>query len=550
MEMKSKNVYASLVVIGMTLLTLWGINRAYGYLTSFDSIEAVEVDKDGNVIKKEEAYTEEELFIQRLSNPRAGDIYIIKEGLDSFSFFQIGNVDSTDLIPIFKGAYPLKDSVLLASKVEDMGTSFPNYFDTSDIYDLSRKEMRRMNKAGKIKQIYRTHGKLNNVRPTKEPNTNFIMAFLFLLQLLAFVTLAYLGIWLANYGKSNFRHKKSINKVITFIGIAFMIALLGEALTFGREGELNLLYRFIRNLASIFMFYGAYLLLNKLFEKRYSFLKYQLLLAGGLILSGVFIEIINQFSLVLYKEGRLETSIMTLFNFEDNSTVVIDFFSMLYFSIANLIYNVNTHQKKLTLNQKEYEITRLNELKTKAELEALTAKTNPHFLYNSLNTIAALAKIDADKTEKMAIALSKFLKYSTNREGTNLVALKEEIEMIETYLSVEKIRFENQLEYQISVEEAIEHSQMPRFLLQPLVENALKHGYHTSSQKILISVEATMEGKGFMVKIKDSGLPFPEDFTGGYGLDSVSKKLLLLFPNRHRFELLNEPEKMVRITLW
>lgn len=550
MEIKSKNIYAALILLGITLLALWGINRAYIYLHAIDAIEQVEVDKDGNVKGDSKANIEEELFIQRLSNPRAGDIYLIKEGLDSFSFFQIGNVDSTDLIPIFKGAYDLKDSVLLASEVEDMSKFFPNHFDTSDIYDLSRRELRTMNKAGEIQQIYRQDGKLNNVRPNKEPNTTFLMAFIFLIQFLAFVTLIYLGIWLANYGKTNFEQKKSINKVITFIGIAFLLALVGEALTFGREDELNLLFRFIRNLGTVFMFYGAYSMFSKFFKNRFSYLKYQLLLAGGLIISAVFIEIINQFLWMFYKEGRFETNLMLLFDLEDNPTIVIDFFGMLYFSIANLIYSVSAHQKKLTLNQKEFEITRLNALKSKAELEALTAKTNPHFLYNSLNTIAALAKIDAEKTEKMALALSKFLKYSTNRQGTNLVSLMEEIEMVETYLSVEKIRFEDQLEYQISVDKTLENIKVPRFLLQPLVENALKHGYQSASQKIFISVEAVQAKKGMVLKIRDSGLPFPDDFTGGYGLDGVSKKLFLLFPNRHYLELLNEPEKMVRITLW
>jgi len=218
-------------------------------------------------------------------------------------------------------------------------------------------------------------------------------------------------------------------------------------------------------------------------------------------------------------------------------------------SIANFIFNINLHYKKLTLNQKDYEITRLNEQKTKAELEALTAKTNPHFLYNSLNTIAALAKIDADKTEKMAIELSKFLKYSTNRKGTNLVPLREEIEMVETYLKIEKIRFEDQLEYQIEIEKSAENQMIPRFLLQPLVENALKHGYRIGTDKIKLAIIATMEKHQLILKIKDSGLPFANDFTAGYGLDSVTKKLHLLFPNRHTLAFLNTPDKQILIKL-
>ena len=547
--MKSKKIFIGFVVFGMTLLIFFGIHRIYPFLTAPDSIRAIEVDDNGTVKRDNEAYTEEELKAQRLSNPRAGDIYLIKEPNDSFSFFQIGNVDSTDLIPIIKGAYMLKDSVLLVSEIEDMDKSFPNYFDTSDIFELSRSELRAMNKADKIQQIYRTYGINRNVRPSKSHNVTFLTTFVFIIQLLAFITLAYLGIWLVNSGKTSFRHKKSINKVITLIVIAFLIAIIGDALTFGIVRDLNLLFRFIRNLSTIFMFYGAFILLNEFLENRFSFLKYQLLLAGGLIISGVFVEIISQFVLVLYKEGKFETNIVTLFDYEDNSTIIIDFFSMLYFSIANLIYSLNAQQKRLMLNQKDYEITRLNELKTKAELEALTAKTNPHFLYNSLNTIAALAKTDADKTEKMAIELSKFLKYSTNRKGTNLVTLQAEIEMVNTYLKIEKIRFEDQLTFQIEVSDAAKKRLIPRFLLQPLVENALKHGYQIGTEQIELTIIARIEVEELVVQIKDSGAPFADDFTAGYGLDSVTKKLHLLFPNRHQLELLNTPEKQIQIRL-
>ncbi|MFK7978647.1 MAG: hypothetical protein AB8G86_01580, partial [Saprospiraceae bacterium] len=102
--MKSKNIFIGVVVFGMTMLTFWGIHRIYTFMTAFDSIEAIEVEKDETVKRDKEAYTEEELFTQRLSNPRAGDIYLIKEAIDSFSFFQIGNVDRNN----FMENYPIK----------------------------------------------------------------------------------------------------------------------------------------------------------------------------------------------------------------------------------------------------------------------------------------------------------------------------------------------------------------------------------------------------------------------------------------------------------
>ncbi len=543
---KSKYILSSLIVIGTLLLTIWGINRMYQMLVSVNAIDSIEVDSR---VESKEEYTETELKMQRLSNPRAGDIYLIKEPNDSFSFFQIGNVEEIEEVPIFKGAYLIADSFLLETTVQDLEKEFPTHFDTYGFKFSSRTELRALNEAGRIQNIYRqeTYGK--NLQPS-DSKFMFLSAFFILLQFLAFATLAYIGIWLANLGKNNFQKKKSINQVVILIGIAFLIAIVGAIVELGRIDGTNLLFRFLRNLGTVFLFYGSFNLFNRFLVKHFSFYKHQLLLVGGLILSGIVAELLMQWLSIYFITGRIETTFENLFNAtESPNNMVIDIFSMIYFSIANLIFNINLYQKRLTLNQKDYEITQLNELKTKAELEALTAKTNPHFLYNSLNTIAALTKTDTDKTEKMAIELSKFLKYSTNRKGTNLVSLQEEIEMVNTYLKIEKIRFEDQLTFQIEVSDAAKKRLIPRFLLQPLVENALKHGYQIGTEQIELAIIATVEAKELVIQIKDSGAPFADDFTVGYGLDSVTKKLHLLFPNRHQLELLNMPEKQIQIRL-
>ena len=122
--------------------------------------------------------------------------------------------------------------------------------------------------------------------------------------------------------------------------------------------------------------------------------------------------------------------------------------------------------------------------------------------------------------------------------------------MVATYLKIEEIRFGDQLSFQIEVAENTENQMIPRFLLQPLVENALKHGYQVDTETIQLAIIATMEPEGLVLKIKDSGAPFADDFTVGYGLDSVTKKLQLLFPNQHRLELLNTPDKHIRINFY
>lgn len=544
----ARYVFSTFIVIGTLLITIWIVNRLYQVFVAIDAIETIEVDDRNNVIQSNKNYTEAELKIQRLSNPRAGDIYLVREPNDSFSFFQIGNVDDMEEVPIFKGAYLIADSFLLEDRVREMEVEFPDHFDTYGFEFSSRSALREMNEIGAIQSIYRIEEYPKN--SSSDLKIIFLPLLFGFLWFLSFATLAYLGIWLANIGKTSFQNKKPINKVLIFIGISILIAVVGVAVEIGNFNNINLLFRFLRNLGTVLLFYLGFNFLNPFLERHFSFYKHQFLLMGGLIITGIITEIVIQFLSLYFMAEKIETNFENLFNAKRHpNNMVIDVFSMIYFSVANLVFNINLHLKKLTLSQKDYEITRLNELKTKAELEALTAKTNPHFLYNSLNTIAALAKVDAAKTEKMALELSKFLKYSTNRKGTNLVSLVEEIEVINTYLKIEQIRFSDQLSFHIEVEKAAETWFLPRFLLQPLVENALKHGYQVGTESIQIRIIALVENGQLILKIKDSGLPFADDFTAGYGLDSVTKKLHLLFPNQHRLEFMNVPEKQIQITI-
>src|SRR4029079_2217329 len=132
-------------------------------------------------------------------------------------------------------------------------------------------------------------------------------------------------------------------------------------------------------------------------------------------------------------------------------------------------------ERKRKLSEKELELSKLQALKTKAELDTLHSKVNPHFLYNALNSIADLSITDGKKARKMTIALADLFRYSINYSNNNFTTVKEELEMTEIYLQIEKIRFEDQLRYHISADDSLYHYLVPRFVLQPLVENAVKH---------------------------------------------------------------------------
>lgn len=183
-----------------------------------------------------------------------------------------------------------------------------------------------------------------------------------------------------------------------------------------------------------------------------------------------------------------------------------------------------------------------------SQFESLQSKVNPHFLYNSLNSIAGLATVDGEKTRQMALALSRFFRYNMNREQEVMVSLEEEAEMISTYLEIEKIRFGDKLNYQINLPSGVGQFSLPRMLLQPIVENAVKHGLKGDCESLNIVISFTPSEKGLTISIKDNGAPFPDDFMPGYGIRSVYEKLDLLYPDNYKVEWLTSPEKVV--TIW
>jgi two-component system, LytTR family, sensor kinase len=227
-------------------------------------------------------------------------------------------------------------------------------------------------------------------------------------------------------------------------------------------------------------------------------------------------------------------------------------FAYLNAVVTGLIYTAVNYvelERKRKLNEKELEVTRLMALKTKAELDALHSKVNPHFLYNALNSIADLSITDGKKARKMTIALADLFRYSINYSSNNYSTVKEEVEMAEVYLVIEKIRFEDQLNCTVKVDEELKHYLIPRFILQPLIENAVKHGLKATGQMTEIELEIKKNEAGFVMSVSDNGPAFPDEINPGYGVKSVYDKLELLFPDNFELKFSNTPRKQVSIQI-
>jgi LytS/YehU family sensor histidine kinase len=161
----------------------------------------------------------------------------------------------------------------------------------------------------------------------------------------------------------------------------------------------------------------------------------------------------------------------------------------------------------------------------------LRQQLQPHFLFNSLNSINALIGSRPEEARKMVQQLSDFLRGTIKKEETQWVTLHEEIQYLQLYLDIEKVRFGNRLATQIETDESAQSLKLPALLLQPIVENAIKFGLYDTTGETLIRMHSKKEGNDLVITVLnpyDPETASPRQGTG-FGLKSVQRRLYLLF---------------------
>ena len=212
-----------------------------------------------------------------------------------------------------------------------------------------------------------------------------------------------------------------------------------------------------------------------------------------------------------------------------------------------LIY-LNNFSENL-IKQKDVELSHLKALNSEAEVKLLQSQINPHFLYNALNSIASLAQTDGVKTEKMALSLSDLFKYSINRKGKKNSTIGDEVDMVNNYLEVEQVRFGDRLNFNIHVDENLETLKIPMFLIQPLIENAVKHGISKVENHGEIVLKIIKNNSDLMISVQDNGPDFPDGLVSGHGLQTVFDLLRLSYNNDATLSWTNTPKKEITITI-
>jgi sensor histidine kinase YesM len=229
------------------------------------------------------------------------------------------------------------------------------------------------------------------------------------------------------------------------------------------------------------------------------------------------------------------------------------YFTMLiiqYWSVVGVyyafIYNRRYREKERAAAELAVRASQLEASLSRANLEALRMQLNPHFLFNTLNTVSVLAlKGEKQRVSRMVSRLSDLLRLSLENDRQTL-SLKEELEFLERYLEIEQVRFKDRLSVSIEVDEAAYDAEVPSLLLQPIVENAVKYGFSQTIGPGEISVECRVRPDDMVeLIVRDTGPGLPENKHAagtGVGLANTRARLEQLYGGKYVLELSNHPE--------
>ena len=178
-----------------------------------------------------------------------------------------------------------------------------------------------------------------------------------------------------------------------------------------------------------------------------------------------------------------------------------------------------------------------------AQLQALQRQLHPHFLFNTLNAIAGLMRTDVDAADRMMDRLGDLLRMTLNTSNIQEVPLKEELEVLQKYLDIEQVRLGNRLTVDIDIDAETLDAQVPNFLLQPLVENAVRHGIAPRVEPGQLAISASHRGDRLTIEIFDSGDGVPPHrltlLNQGVGLANTRARLEHRYPHDHRLVFSN-----------
>lgn len=276
------------------------------------------------------------------------------------------------------------------------------------------------------------------------------------------------------------------------------------------------------------------------------------LLAAGLLIAPIqaALETAIAFTIEFTRKGMTE-DLLRRWNVLGQGILVESFSNIIiYLLILSGHYAYDYYRK---YRDREMRSLELEGRLTQAELHNLKAQLQPHFLFNTLHTISVLMMRDTAAANRMLIRLSDLLRLSLDNVRSQEVSLKEELDFLAGYLEIEQTRFRDRLNVCLKIEPTTINARVPNLILQPLVENSIKHGIAKMPRGGTIEICSALVNGDLMLEVRDDGPGFPktdgEALTEGVGLGNTRARLLQLYGTRHKFELRNKPGGGLLVTL-
>jgi signal transduction histidine kinase len=227
-----------------------------------------------------------------------------------------------------------------------------------------------------------------------------------------------------------------------------------------------------------------------------------------------------------------------------------DYWILIYWFILVCLHATNFYNR---YRENELRAAQLESQLAQAQLLALRTQLNPHFLFNTLHSISALMHRDVRAANRMISQLSDLLRLSLEIGGAQEVPLKTEMEFVERYLEIQRTRFPDRMTLDLHVQPEALDALVPNFVLQPLVENAVRHGIATRSVGGYITIRARRDGCNVLLEVRDNGPGFPAGFSlnrhAGLGLANTRERLKQLYADEHLFAVSNAKEGGACVTI-
>ena len=247
-----------------------------------------------------------------------------------------------------------------------------------------------------------------------------------------------------------------------------------------------------------------------------------------------------------WDKGELKTYLDTYSPFTLGRYYRMNLFWYMFILMWSILYfGINSWYEHM---EQKIRAEKAMKLANDAQLIMLRYQLNPHFLFNSLNSIKALTYENPEQAGYMLTEFSEFLRVTLNYNNQPYITFREEIEIIERFLLIEKIRFEEKLQYSIDFEEAILDREVLCFITQPLVENAIKHGFRAGPDGITIKISFSAAGSNCKIIIENTGKIQDGNISFGTGLKNVTERLENAYNGKYNLTINQEGDK-VRVTL-